>query len=113
MTGQDSAQAKGMWYKFIIQVSWQEGGSGLLPFEKGEICSVSFRGVNWRFWYPLEGLHSMTALLLQLINYFSSCLVLRSKKLYFRDQIKQEPHPDWTPNKQQQQQKFIDKQIIS
>ena len=61
----------------------------------------------------------MTALLLQLINYFSSCLVLWSKKLYFRDQIKQEPHPDWTPNKQQQQQqqqqqqKFIDKQIIS
>ena len=59
----------------------------------------------------------MTALLLQLINYFSSCLVLKSKKLYFRDQIKREPHPDWTPNKQQQQQqqqqKFIDKQIIS
>ena len=55
----------------------------------------------------------MTALLLQLINYFSSCLVLWSKKLYFRDQIKQEPHPDWTPNKQQQRQKFIDKQIIS
>ena len=125
MTGQDSAQ--GMWYKFIIQVSWQEGGSGLLPFERGVICSVSFRALNWRFWYPLGGLaslleatlfkgkHSMTALLLQLINYFSSCLVLWSKKLYFRDQIKQEPHPDWMPNKQQQQQqqKFIDKQIIS
>ena len=55
----------------------------------------------------------MTALLLQLINYLSFCLVLWSKKLYFRDQIKQEPQPDWTPNKQQQlQQKFIDKQII-
>ena len=57
----------------------------------------------------------MTALLLpvQLINYLSFCLVRWSKKLYFRDQIKKEPQPDWTPNKQQQlQQKFIDKQII-
>ena len=40
-------------------VSWQEGGSGLLLFEKGEIWSVSFRGVNWRFWYPLRGLASL------------------------------------------------------
>ena len=56
----------------------------------------------------------MTALLLQLINYFTSCLVLWSKKLCFRDQIKQEPHPDRTPNKQQQQQQqnFVDRQII-
>ena len=89
MMGQDSAQTKGMWYKIIIQVSWQEGGSGLLPFERGEICSVSFRALNWRFWYIL-GI-----------------------------KIKQEPHPDWTPNKQQQQQQqqqqqnFVDKQIIS
>ena len=59
MTGQDSAQAKGMWYKLIILVSLQEGGSGLLPFVRGEICSASFCGVNWRFWYPLGGLASL------------------------------------------------------
>ena len=56
----------------------------------------------------------MTTSLLQLINYFSSYLVIWSKKLYFRDQIKQELHPDWTPNKQQQQQQqnCIEKQIM-